>query len=247
MVCLLLSTGVEAAPAQLRVLIFSGQNNHDWRQTTPKLKSILAASGRFTVDVTEHPEQGDARLFAGYDVILSNWNTFGNPTVTNWPDATRAAFLDFVRSGKGVVVVHAGGSSFYDWPEYQQVVGASWKLGQTSHGSPHEFTVKAEPDHPVTRGVAPFRTTDELWVRPGLDPRVQILATGDDQPVALCTRFGKGRGFTILMGHSAQFADTPGFQTLLLRGTEWAGTGEVSLPANVGDRLVENTLRKESK
>ena len=103
-----------AEEAPLHALIMSGQNNHDWRQTTPKLKSVLAATGRFAVEVTEHPEQCDAAYLAHYDVILSDWNTFGNPAVTNWPETTREALLAFVRGGKGFVVVHAGGSSFYD-------------------------------------------------------------------------------------------------------------------------------------
>ena len=234
--CFLLAVGflinpaAQAAAPPLRVLIFSGQNNHDWRQTTPKLKKILTTSGRFLVDVTEHPEECTDQSLAPYDVILSNWNTFGTPAVTNWSTTTRSALLNFVRLGKGFVVVHAGSSSFYDWPEYQQLSGASWKLGQTSHDSPKEFTVKPLPGHPVTDGLAPFKTKDELWMKPGLDPAAKIIARGDDQPVALCTVFGSGRGFTLLLGHSAEFTDTPGFQVLLRRGTEWAGTGRVTLP-----------------
>jgi hypothetical protein len=98
------STGqLSAVEPALRVLIFSGQNNHNWRETTPRLKSILKSSDRFVVEVIEHPEQCDAATFQKYDVLLSNWNTFGNPMVTNWPPAVREAFLDFVRSGKGFV------------------------------------------------------------------------------------------------------------------------------------------------
>ncbi len=223
------SAEARAAEGRLRVLILSGENNHDWRQTTPKLKSILTASARFTVDVTEHPERCNAQTLAPYDALLSNWNAFGNPAATNWPPAARGALLDFVRGGKGFIVIHAGGSSFYDWPEYQQLVGASWKMGQTSHGSPHEFTVKPVDDHPITRGMEPFKTTDELWVRPGVGSLSHVLATGDDQPVAFWLEFGKGRGFTLLLGHSAAFMETPGFQSLLLRGTEWAATGKVTL------------------
>jgi len=220
-----------SAEAPLRVLILSGQNNHDWRQTTPKLRSILADCGRFTVDVTEHPEQCDAQSLSSYDALLSNWNTFGNAGATNWPDAARAALLDFVRGGKGFIVVHAGGSSFYDWPEYQQLAGASWKMGQTSHGSPHEFTVKPADDHPITRDMKPFQTTDELWVRPGVGSLSHPVAVGDDQPVAFTLEFGRGRGFTLLLGHSDAFMDTPGFQSLLRRGVEWAATGKVTLAA----------------
>ena len=78
------------------------------------MKSVLTATGRFAIEVTEHPEQCDAAYLAHYDVILSDWNTFGNPVVTRWPEIAREALLAFVRGGKGFVVVHAGGSSFYD-------------------------------------------------------------------------------------------------------------------------------------
>ena len=104
-------------------------------------------------------------------------------------------------------------------------------MGQTSHGTPHEFTVKPLGEHPITRGMKSFRTTDELWVQPGVGSLSRTLAIGDDQPVAFALEFGRGKGFTLLLGHSAAFMDTPGFQSLLLRGTEWAATGKVTLPA----------------
>ena len=227
-----------AAEPIIHVLIFSGQNNHNWRETTPKLKAILENSGRLAVDVTDHPEQCDAATLQKYDVLLSNWNTFGKPTVTNWPPALRAAFLDFVRSGKGFVSVHAGSSSFYDWPEYQQIAGGSWKLGQTGHGPPHEFLVKlADADHPITRGLTNFSTTDELWHRTALQTNIEILATaysapewkgtGKDEPLAFTTRFGQGRCFNLLLGHDVKAMDAAGFQKLLCRGAEWAATGKV--------------------
>jgi type 1 glutamine amidotransferase len=228
-----------AAEPVLRVLILTGQNNHDWRATTPKLKSILESTGRFSVDVTEHPEECDAAAFAKYDVLLSNWNTYGQPTITNWPPATRTAFLDFVRSGKGFVSVHAGSSSFYDWPEYQQIAGGAWKTGQTDHGPQHEFTVNlVANNHPITRGLTDFITTDELWNRTAFQANIDIMATafsapewkgtGDHEPVAFTTRFGEGRTFNLLLGHDAKAMDAKGFKKLLCRGTEWAATGKVS-------------------
>jgi len=227
-----------AAEPLIHVLIFSGQNNHNWRATTPKLKAILEANGQFAVDVTEHPEECDAATLQKHDVLLSNWNTFGKPAVTNWPPAMRAAFLDFVRGDKGFVSVHAGSSSFYDWPEYQQLVGGAWKIGQTGHGQPHEFTVKlADADHPITRGLTNFSTTDELWHRTALQTNIEILATafsahewqgsGKDEPVAFITRFGEGRSFNLLLGHDTKGMDSAGFQQLLCRGVEWAATGKV--------------------
>jgi len=225
------TAGAAAAPP-LRVLIFSGQNNHAWQETTPKLRDLLAAGGRFTVDVTDHPEQGTAEQFARYDVILSNWNAFGPAKVKAWPESVRQAFLQFIRGGKGLVVIHAGGSSFYDWPEYQQAAGAWWQMDRTSHGAPHTFTVTPAPAaHPVTAGLAPFQTRDELWRRPGVAPGAQVLATAEGEPVALASRVGQGRSFTLLLGHDAACMDNPGFQALLRRGAEWAATGRVAPPA----------------
>src|SRR4051794_10672670 len=39
------------ADEKIKVLLIDGQNNHDWRSTTPVMKQALEASGRFTVDV----------------------------------------------------------------------------------------------------------------------------------------------------------------------------------------------------
>jgi type 1 glutamine amidotransferase len=235
---------------RIRVLLLSGSNNHDWRTTTPKLKSILEASGRFTVDVTEHPETLTAKVLEPYDVIFSNWNLYGLKNV-DWPEATRAAYLDFVRAGKGHVVVHAGACSFYNWPEYHDLTLAHWELNHTSHGPYHEFEVRAEPvGHPITAGLGTIRTKDELWNRAGLAPRAKAIASsfssketgGTDrwEPSALVAPFGNGRSFTLLLGHDAAGMDHDVFRVLITRGTEWAATGKVSQPHSAG---VHSTSR----
>jgi type 1 glutamine amidotransferase len=147
--------------------------------------------------------------------------------------------LKFIRDGHGFVAVHAGSSVFYDWPEFQQIGGGSWKPGQTGHGHIHQFAVKPlNEDHPVTRGLTNFLTTDELWHRTALQTNIQVLATaysapdkggtGRDEPVVFITHFGQGRSFTLLLGHDVRAMESDGFKTLLRRGTEWAATGIVS-------------------
>lgn len=211
-----------AAEERLRVLILSGQNNHDWQKTTPRLRQILEHSGRFVVEVTNQPQDLTPTAVSGFDVLLSDWNTFGSPSVTNWSRIARLALLDFVRRGGGFALVHAGGSSFYDWPEYQQIAGAWWQMDQTSHGPPHEFLVEPTPGHPITRGVRPFKTKDELWVKPGVHPEANVIARAEGQPIAITTSLGKGRGFALLLGHSHTFMDTRGFQQLLVNGVAWS-------------------------
>jgi type 1 glutamine amidotransferase len=161
---------VAASALPIRVLLLSGQNNHDWKVTTPLLEAILAGDGRLEVDVTEEPGALTARSLEPYDVVVSNWNAYGlEPAATAWPEETREAYLDFVRQGGGHVVVHAGSSSFDDWDDYRRLTLAWWEGGRTSHGPDHEFEVRIEDEaHPVTAGLEGFTTTDELWNRPGL-------------------------------------------------------------------------------
>ena len=61
------------AQGKIRVLILSGRNNHDWRSTTPFLKRILEASGRFDVRVTEEPAGIDSETLRPYDVLVSDY------------------------------------------------------------------------------------------------------------------------------------------------------------------------------
>ncbi len=236
------SVGPQAPVPQglVRVLVLSGQNNHDWKATTPKLVEILKESGRFEVQVFDHPGALTAESLGSYDVILSNWNAFGLDAKTSaWPEPARKAYLDFVKQGKGHVVVHAGSASFPDWTDYNRLTLATWKNGQTRHGPIHEFPVRIEKvRHPVTEGLASFTTTDELWNAPGLAQGAEVLAssfsdtgqggTGRWEPSVLAGSLGKGRTLTILLGHDVAAMETLGFKKLLLRAVEWAATGRVT-------------------
>jgi type 1 glutamine amidotransferase len=228
------------AEASIRVLILSGQNNHDWRSTTPCLRQLLEHSGRFVVEVTEAPHTLVAADFAKTDVLLSNWNTFG-AQAPEWTAELRTAFVGFVREGKGLVSVHAGTSSFPEWTEYQDLVMGTWSLGQTGHGQVHAFAVTVvQPDHPVVRGLPEFWIEDELWHAVPLRAGTHVLASaysatetggsGRVEPVVLARSYGQGRSLTILLGHDRRAMLNPGFGTLLTRGAEWAATSTVTLP-----------------
>ena len=51
----ILVTATAWADSPLRVLIVDGQNNHQWKKTTPLLKSALEDAGCFQVDVATSP------------------------------------------------------------------------------------------------------------------------------------------------------------------------------------------------
>ena len=223
---------------KVRVLIVTGQNNHNWRETTPHLKRFLEASGRFTVEVTEDPAKSmaDRQRLMAYDVYLLNYNG------PRWGEPADRAFLEAVRSGKGVSVIHAANNAFPGWTEYEKLVGITWR-GTAGHGRYHEFPVKfTVRDHPVTRGLADFRShSDELYhglTRAPEEPMTIIATalsekstggTGKEEPMALVKSYGKGRVFHTPLGHDLRAMQDPQFMLLVLRGTEWAATGKVTV------------------
>ncbi len=56
----------------IRVLILTGRNNHNWKETTPMLQRTMEASGGFLVDTTVPPLGLTRENLNNYDVILSN-------------------------------------------------------------------------------------------------------------------------------------------------------------------------------
>ena len=127
--------------APIRVLIIDGQNNHNWRATTPVLKEALEKSGRFSVAVSSFLKEGDVKPGAvketlpfppdlgKFDVVLSNYN--GLP----WPVEFQQSFAEHVKSGKiGLVVFHAANNSFTSWPEFNQMIGMGWRNNKFGDG-----------------------------------------------------------------------------------------------------------------
>ena len=227
-----------------KVLILTGANNHDWQATTPVIKQIFEGNPHFTlVDVITDPAKCNAATFAKCDVVVSNWSAYPAMTGHQWGADAEKAFVDFIKSGHGFVAIHAASATSQDWPEFQQLLGLTWGLDKTAHGAYHTFKVAVENhDHPITKGMPDFWTTDELWhnmvnlAGQELHPLCKAWSepefggTGKYEPVVIPTQLGTGRGLNIVLGHDAAAMRNLAWQTLLLRGTEWAATGRVTLP-----------------
>lgn len=197
------------AKDKIKVVIVDGQNNHNWKATTPIMKKALEEAGIFTVDVaTSPPAGGDMSTFhpkfSDYQAVVSNYN--GQP----WSKETQNALIDYVRGGGGLVIVHAANNSFGDWKEYNEMIGlGGWggrneksgpyiyfkddKLvrdtkpgGGGHHGAQHPFQVVVRnSDHPVTRGMpkAWMHAQDELYDRlRGPGENMNVLATAYADP-----------------------------------------------------------------
>jgi len=234
---LLLSSITSATQQPIRVLIYSGANNHKWSETTPAIKDILT-NAEISIDITEKPETVTAELLSKYDVIVSNWNNFRDKSLV-WPKETRKAFLNFVSNGGGHVMLHAGGSSFYDWPEYHKIV-ASWGK-KTNHGPKHEFPVTIEvPNHPICSGIKTFNTKDELWRNTKFPDSSVVLMSGfsskksggkdNKEPILAVSNYGHGRCVNFMLGHDAKTMANPNFKKVLTQSVIWAANAKQQSP-----------------
>ena len=192
---------------RIRLLIVDGQNNHDWRGTTPHLKSILEGCGKFVVEIATTPPTGSHDMtnfrpdFQRFDAILLNYN--GDP----WPEETHKALEAAVESGKGLIVVHAANNSFPGRLTYDRMLGLAWRpkelgtriaidpqgqpvrveAGQgpnSGHGKRRPFAITVrQPDHPITKGMPTtwMHARDELYngLR-GPVEEMELLATAFD-------------------------------------------------------------------
>lgn len=171
------------AEEKLRVVILDGQNNHNWRATTPVVKKALESTGRFQVAVSSNLKPGDKPGqvadtvpfppdLSKYDVVLSNYNGAA------WPADFQKALEQGIREGKlGFVLFHAANNCFSGWTEFNQMIGMGWrnnKFGDrlylngdgkevrqpkgeglgAGETSMHPFKVTLrDAEHPITRGM----------------------------------------------------------------------------------------------
>ena len=221
------STTPLAAPAAPRLpKEASAQQKEQYEQALARWKSDreLFESHRTDLWKDWHPQ------FERYDVVLSNYNG------ERWPADVEKAFVQYVRGGGGLVVLHAADNSFAGWSEYDEMIGVGWGRNQEAgpmirwrngaqvfdnppggsgyHGKATPYVVNIiVHDHPITQGLpaAWLHAKDELYGRlRGPCKNVTVLAN------ALSTKETNGTGeieptlMTIRYGQGRVFHDVLG-------------------------------------
>lgn len=109
-----------------------------------------------------------------------------------------------------------------------------------AHGPQSEFQVIVrDANHPITADMPRIwmHTKDELYDSlrgPALEMRVLATAYAKrskrHEPIVMTIRYEDGRVFHTPMGHADYSMNCVGYVTTFLRGTEWAATGNVTIP-----------------
>lgn len=237
------TTRAAADSKSISALILTGHQypGHVWQQTTPALVEALTRDPRIAVDVSEDIEDLATDRIRDYDLLVLNYCNWKAPGLS---DAAKAGFVDYLEDGSGLIIIHFANGAFHfslpeagdsDWPEYRNICRRVWDHtpGKSGHDAYGPFIVEiADSDHPITAGMHPFQTTDELYFRQQGDQPIHVVAqarsgvTGEFEPMAFVYDYKQGRVFQTVLGHAAESIRNPGTAELISRAAAWVAREE---------------------
>ena len=213
-----------------------------------KTLEVMAAKTRaFEVTISSDMAVFSTETLKAYDAIC-----FNNTTKLVFTDDQKKALLDFVRSGKGLVGIHAATDNFNGWDEAAHMIGGQF----VKHPWTSDKTVTVridDPNHPLTRPFAgkAFKVTDEIYVTHppfyGRDKQRVLMSLDMSDPNTLNVQgvtpedhdtgiswvksYGRGRVFYCSLGHNHPICWTPAILAHYLAGIQFA----------LGDLQVDTT------
>lgn len=164
-------------------------------------------------------------------------------------DQQKSELLDFVRSGKGFVAAHTGLTAFEAWPEFGEMLGATY--GGHLYTGPGRV-ISERPGHPIVKhwGEA-FDYNDEFY-RPSALSREKVdvllrfdaasapaskLPADGDFPLVWAKTYGQGRVVYSSLSHSTEAWDIRNLQLMMLEAIKWS--------LGLSDAAVEPHAKRE--
>ncbi len=171
----------QSQPDKINVLIVDGFSNHDWKQTSLIVKTILKESSLFSIDISTTPSEPEDKewenwrpKFEDYDVVIQNTNNIDNKKF-KWPTQVKNDLENYVRSGGGLFILHSANNAFPDWKEYNLMIGLGWRSKEegvalqvndngeiikipagegesTYHGDRKDEVIHILNEHPINKG-----------------------------------------------------------------------------------------------
>jgi hypothetical protein len=150
--------------------------------------------------------------------------------------AAKDDFLACLKEGKGLVVLHHAIANYQSWPDYRKIIGARYYLQPTvvdgvekarsAYKHDMEFKVHiADPEHPVTKGVADFRIRDETYKGFDVAKDVHPLLTTEEPEsndlIGWARTEGNARIVFIQLGHDHFAYESPHYRQILRQAIQW--------------------------
>jgi type 1 glutamine amidotransferase len=232
-----------SADQRVKVLLITGIEYHNWRETAPQIAKQLASCPDIEVRLDANFNVLCSDEIFNYDVLFFNfWNSKDDsPSVDD--DLALSNMEKFLDSGKGIIVYHLAIGVFETHRDrVERIIGRVYDRSLPPHDPFREFEVKiVKRSHPIMKSVSDFKTLDELYTCFALEGRpIEVLAEAvsinvkKSFPMAYLHKYGKGHVFTTVLGHDLEALKSREFVTILRNAVLWLGHQEVPTePAKV--------------
>jgi uncharacterized protein len=207
------------AATATRVLVVTGGHDHDADFYT------VFADEQIKAVVDPHPNAFSGDIRKRYDVVVLY------DMLRDLDEKRQKNLRAFVESGKGVVALHHAVCAYQNWSWwYEEVIGGRYLFEEfggkkSSYLHDVEETITPLGEHPVTRGIKPFRIFDEtyknLWISPKVKPLLQSDHPTSDSTVAWVSPYDKSRVVYIQLGHDRNANLNPNYQRLVRNAIQW--------------------------
>lgn len=177
---------------KIDVLIVDGFSNHDWKQTSLVVKTILEKTGLFNVSISTTPSESNSKdwdrwnpKFKKFDVIIQNTNNVHNKEF-RWPKRIEKKLEHYMKSGGGLYILHSANNAFPKWTAYNLMIGLGWRhvnegdaiqidtngeiiiipIGEgksTFHGPRNDEVINVLTNHPINSGYP------KAWKTPNME------------------------------------------------------------------------------
>src|SRR5215218_165442 len=176
--CLIAGPAVAAPPGAGAILVYSGTTGfrHDSIPAGVRAVSAMAARRGLSVVASEDPAVFSSSSLGRFKaiVLLSCTTDPKNPASEWLVGNRRTALQQFVRSGGGIVAIHAAADSHYHWPWYARLIGG--RFARHPSGTPTGTVHIADRAHPGVAGLAlNRRRADEWYCFDDYDPTSHLL------------------------------------------------------------------------
>ena len=211
--------------ARRRSVLWVGGFAHDFDAFAEIMTDFLPKQVPVDIEVVRDGRFLDSPQARGLDVIIMNHCFKSADGVLT--EGQKSKLLETVRSGTGVVAIHASYYSFVKWDRCREIYGAKF-IDHDEVDIMIEVRME-DRNHPVTRGLPEsFEVHSELYESTPLAADCHLLAvarekgTETEYPSVWTRKYGRGRVVTILPAHWPDAYRSEHFQKLIVQSVNWA-------------------------
>jgi uncharacterized protein len=219
---------------RLRLLILSGSHRFETNQFFQMFKDnpevVFEAAAHPAAQEKLRPESAKH-----FDVLVlyDYWQKITSEAQTD--------FVNFLKVGKGLLILHHAVADYQLWPEYEKILGGRYYLQKTMVDGVEKPRSRAkeglvipvhvaDPDHPVTRGLKDFEIRDEAYGGYDIAPESHVLLTttltNNAPHLAWAKTYDTARVVYLQLGHDHFAYEDPNYRRLLAQAIRWVARRE---------------------